>query len=176
MQLSTAPLVVTAEYLRLRYGRSRSEHRNTSIQSKVNNKSAASGKLDRVTTCFVTLRRYVQRNSLSVLGFKVSCAIYGRRIHHPGAQLARPKLVMVTRGVRFSRSGNFTGTFLCYLHGDGPVIPTSGTQMRLLFANTYVILANEVPKWQIGFPVLVKPTCSPLPFFGLSPMVSPKRC
>ena len=75
----------------------------------------------------VTLRYYVQRNFLSVLGFKVLCAIYGRRIHHPGAQLARPKLVMVTRGVRFSHSGNFTGTFLCYLHGNVPAIPTSGT-------------------------------------------------
>ena len=75
----------------------------------------------------VTLRHYVQRNSLSVLGFKVPCAIYGRRIHHPGIQLARPKLVMVTRGARSSRCGNFTGTFLCYLHGDGPAIPTSGT-------------------------------------------------
>ena len=114
--------------------------------------------------------------SLSVLGFKVQCAIYGRRIHHPGAQLARPKLVMVTRGVRFSHNGNFTGTFLCFLHGNVPVMPTNGTQIKLLFANTCVILANKVPKRQIDFPVLVKPTCSPLPFFSLSLMVYSKRC
>ena len=114
--------------------------------------------------------------SLSVLGFKVLCAIYGRRIHHPGAQLARPKLVLVTRGVRFSRNGNFTGTFLCFLHGNSPVIPTSGIQVKLLFANTYVILANKVPKRQIGFPVMVKTTCSPLLFFSLLLMVSSKMC
>ena len=29
--------------------------------------------------------------SFSVLGFKIQCAIYGRRIHHPGAHLARSK-------------------------------------------------------------------------------------
>ena len=116
------------------------------------------------------------RSVLSVLGFRVLCAIYGRRIHHPGAQLARPKLVLVTRGVRFSHYSNFTGTFLCFLHGNGPVIPTSGIQIKLLFANTYVILANKVPKWQIGFPVMVKTTCSPLPFFSLSLMVSSKMC
>ena len=73
------------------------------------------------------LRDYVQRNSLSVLGFKVQCAIYGRWVHHPEAQLARLELVMVTRGVRFGHSGNFTGTFLCFLHGIGPVKPTSSS-------------------------------------------------
>ena len=116
------------------------------------------------------------RSVLSVLGFKVLCAIYGRRIHHPGAQLARPKLVLVTRGVRFSHNGNFSGTFLCFLHGNSSVIPTSGIQIKLLFANTYVILANKVPKRQFGFPVMVKTTCSPLPFFSLSLMVSSKMC
>ena len=82
--------------------------------------------LQQVRIC-VTLRDYVQRNSLSVLRFKVLCAIYGRRIHHPEVRLARPKLVLVTRGVKFSRSGNFPGTFLCFLHGNVPVKPTRGT-------------------------------------------------
>ena len=67
--------------------------------------------------------------SFSVLGFKIQCAIYGRRIQHPGAHLARLTLVMVTRGVRFSRNGNFTGISLCILHGFVPGKPTSGSFM-----------------------------------------------
>ena len=55
---------------------------------------------------------------ISVLGFKVPCVPFmAGQIHHPGARLARPKLVLVTRGVRFGCSGNFTGTFLCFLGG-----------------------------------------------------------
>ena len=41
-------------------------------------------------------------------------------------RLARSTWVMVTRGVRFGRYGNFTGTSLCYLHGIDPVLPIVG--------------------------------------------------
>ena len=29
---------------------------------------------------------------LSVLGFKIQCAIYGRRIHHPGIQIGKTQV------------------------------------------------------------------------------------
>ena len=68
----------------------------------------------------------VQRIFLSILGFRVMCAIYGRQIQHPEFRLARSKYVEVTRGARFDCSGNFTGTFLCFLYGDIPVEPICG--------------------------------------------------
>ena len=45
---------------------------------------------------------------------------------------------------------------------------------ELLFANTCEFLATKAPKRQIGLPTVVKTTCSPLPFFSLSLMVSSK--
>ena len=45
---------------------------------------------------------------------------------------------------------------------------------ELLFANTCEFLATKAPKRQIGLPIVVKTTCSPLPFSSLSLMVSSK--
>ena len=38
---------------------------------------------------------------------------------------------------------------------------------ELLLAHTYGFLATKAPKRQIGLPIVVKTTCSPLPFFSL---------
>ena len=111
---------------------------------------------------------------ISILGFRVVCATCGRQVQRPEFILARSKQVMVTRGVRFGRNGHFTGIFLCILHGFVPGKPTSGLLHELLFANTYEFLATKAPKCQIGLPTVVKTTCSLLPFFGLSLMVSSK--
>ena len=45
---------------------------------------------------------------------------------------------------------------------------------ELLFANASEFLAAKAPKCQIGLPTVVKTTCSLLPFFSLSLMVSSK--
>ena len=79
--------------------------------------------------CNAETLRLALSSFLSVLGFKVLCAICGRWIQHPGAHLARLTLVMVTRGVRFSHSGIFQGIFLCILHGFVPAKPISGNFM-----------------------------------------------
>ena len=63
---------------------------------------------------------------ISILGFRVVCATCGRQVQHPEFTLARSKQVMVTRGVRFDHNGNFTGIFLCILHGFVPGKPISG--------------------------------------------------
>ena len=66
---------------------------------------------------------------ISILGFRVVCATYGRQVQCPEFRLARSKQVVVNRGVRFSRNGNFTGIFLCILHGFVPGKPTDGYYM-----------------------------------------------
>ena len=66
---------------------------------------------------------------ISILVFRVMCATCGRQVQCPEFILARSKQVMVTGGVRFSRNANFTGIFLCILHGFIPGKPTSGYYM-----------------------------------------------
>ena len=63
---------------------------------------------------------------LSVLGFRVMCAIYGRLIQHPGIQIGKIQVGNGNQGSQVCHNGNFTGTFLCFLHGDIPVLPISG--------------------------------------------------
>ena len=132
------------------------------------------GPMNQFQFCINTCNVGAFNVSLSILGFRVVCATCGRQVQHPEFRLARSKWVEVTRGARFDRSGNFTETFLCFLYGDVPVKPICGGLMKLLFTNTYEFLATKAPKRQIGLPTVVKITCSPLPFFSLSLMVSSK--
>ena len=63
---------------------------------------------------------------VSILGFRTCVPLVADRSNVLKFRLARSTLVVVTRGVRFGRYGNFTGTSPCYLHGIDPVLPIVG--------------------------------------------------
>ena len=120
-----------------------------------------------VTTCNVGHSTFnvVFGISLSVLGFRAMCAIYGRPIQHPGIQIGKIQVGNGNQGSQIWLQWQLHRNFSMLFAWRYSCFANKRHLMELLLANTYEFLAIKAPKHQIGFPVMVKTTCSPLPFF-----------